>query len=446
MKDWLRIGAGAGFSGDRIEPAVLLAERGQLDFLIFECLAERTIALAVLERAQNHDRGYDPYLEERLSEVLPMSVRNGVRIISNMGAANPVGAARKTAAISRQLGLRGLKVVAVTGDDLLKPVQDGSLELRDLPGQHRSCQGELVSANAYLGCGPIVEALSQGADIVLTGRVADPALFLAPMVHAFQWSMDDWQRLGCGTVVGHLLECAGQVTGGYFCDPPYSQVHGLAELGFPLAEVNASGEAVITKVPGTGGNVTLATCTEQLTYELHDPARYLTPDVVADFSSVRFELIAPDRVRVGGGSGSVRPETLKVSLGHNEGFVGEGQISYAGPGALQRAQLAQAILEERARRSGGDVLELRCDLIGVNSVALEDSRMDASPAEVRVRLVAHTLTEASAVRVGREVEALYTNGPAGGGGVSRSVRPMIVIESAAVPRQHVEATLHWEES
>jgi len=446
MKGTLRIGAGAGFSGDRIEPAVVLAERGELDYLVFECLAERTVALAVRARARNPQAGFDPLLEERMLAVLPAAVRNKVRIVSNMGAAHPVAAARHTVAILRQLGLRGIKVAAVTGDDLLDSLRAGALPLADVPGQPRSCRGALVSANAYLGCAPLVTALGQGADIVLTGRVADPSLFLAPMVYAFGWPLDDWLRLGQGTVIGHLLECAGQVTGGYFADPPFKLVSGLADLGFPLAEVGADGTAVITKVAGTGGQVSVPTCTEQLLYELHDPSRYLTPDVVADFSGVQLEQLATDRVRVSGGMGSARPDTLKVSLGHDEGFSGEGQISYAGPGALERGLLARAILEERVRRLGNALLDLRCDLIGVDSVSAGYGSHQAAPAEVRVRVVGRSMDELMAARIGREVEAMYTNGPAGGGGATSAVRPVIVIESALVPRSAVHTAIHWEES
>lgn len=446
MKTSLRIGAGAGFSGDRIEPAVVLAERGSLDYLVFECLAERTIALAVRERARDPDSGFDPYLEERMRAVLPAATRNHVRVISNMGAANPVSAARRTAQILQQLGLRGLKVAAITGDDIVHGLRDGQLSLQDIPGQQRVCKGELISANAYLGCAPIVEALAQGADIVITGRVADPSLFLAPMVHEFSWALDDWPRLGQGTVVGHLLECAGQLTGGYFADPPYKTVPGLADLGFPIAEVAADGTAVLTKVAGTGGEVTVATCKEQLLYELHDPSRYLTPDVTANFSAVLIEQLGTDRVRVSAGQGAARPATLKVSLGHDEGYCGEGQISYAGPGALERGLLAREILTERIGRLGTSMADFRCDLIGVDAVSAEYGRRQAPPAEVRVRAIARSCDRAVTARIGREVEALYTNGPAGGGGATSAVRPMIVIESALVPASAVRPAIHWEES
>ena len=202
----------------------------------------------------------------------------------------------------------------------------------------------ILSGNAYLGAGPIVEALRGDADVVITGRVSDPALFLAPMVHEFAWPMNDWARLGQGTVVAHLLECAGQVTGGYYADPGYKDVHDLARLGFPLAEIGEDGSALLTKVAGSGGRITAATCTEQLLYEVLDPAGYLQPDVTADFSGVRFEEQGDDRVWVSGGAGRARPDTLKVSIGYRDSYVGEGQISYAGPGAVSRAKLALEIV------------------------------------------------------------------------------------------------------
>jgi hypothetical protein len=437
----IRIGCGAGFSGDRIDPAVALAERGALDYLVFECLAERTIALAIRERLRNPNAGYDPLLEERMHAVLPAAARNRVRIISNMGAANPAAAARRTAEIVRQLGLGPLKIAAVLGDDVLPLVFGQDDRQIRMPETLHGTEGGLISANAYLGCEPIVEALREGADIVLTGRVADPSLFLAPLVHEFAWAMDDWDRLGRGTVAGHLLECAGQITGGYFADPGFKDVPGMADLGFPIAEVDSDAGCVITKLEDCGGQVTIATCKEQLLYELHDPARYITPDVVADFSTVSFEQLAPHRVAVRGGGGARRPAYLKVCVGYQEGYAGEGQISYAGPGAAERGRLALAIVKERLQRWSDDILELRLDLIGVDSVF---GGAAAVAPEVRVRVAARTRTLAAATAIGREVEALYTNGPAGGGGAAQGVKPVIAIESAFVRREAVVPRIQWE--
>ncbi|WP_141286029.1 acyclic terpene utilization AtuA family protein, partial [Ideonella azotifigens] len=275
----------------------------------------------------------------------------------------------------------------------------------------------------------------------------DPALFLAPLVHAFGWAWDDWQRLGQGTVVGHLLECAGQVTGGYFADPGFKDVPDLARLGFPMGEVSEDGGLVVTKLAAAGGCVTEATCKEQLLYEIHDPQRYLQPDVVADFSEVTVQQLGPDRVQVSGGRGAPRSGLLKVSVGYHDGFVGEGQIAYAGPGALARAQLAQAIVEERLALTGVALRELRCELIGVNALHGAASPPSAAePYEVRLRVAARTDTLAEAVRVGNEVETLYTNGPAGGGGASKSAREIVAVQSVLLPESAVSLQVHLMEA
>ena len=282
----IRIGCGAGFSGDRIEPAVELAEKGGIEYLVFECLAERTIALAQQSRLLDPAGGYDPLLVARMEAVLPLCRKNGIRIVTNMGAANPRAAAAQVVEIARRLELPGLKIAAVTGDEVKSAVVAGDFPVFERKHNVSALGDRLVSAHAYLGAAPIVEALEAGADIVLTGRVADPSLFLAPLIHEFGWKSDDWHRLGQGTLAGHLLECAGQITGGYFVDSGRKAVPDLARLGFPIAEVSVDGTVVITKVPGSGGAVTAQTCKEQLLYEIHDPAAYVTPDVVADFSAV----------------------------------------------------------------------------------------------------------------------------------------------------------------
>ncbi len=439
----VRIGAGAGYSGDRIDPAVELAEKGNLSYLVFECLAERTIAIAQQSRRKDPELGYDPLLVERMEAVLTACHAKKIRIISNMGAANPVAAAKRTREIALELGLSGFKIAAITGDDVLQTVRQLQPELLDDEATVASLGERLISANAYVGVEPILEALAAGADVILTGRVADPSLFLAPLMHEFGWSPTDWNRLGQGTVIGHLLECAGQVTGGYFADPGYKDVPNLARLGFPLAEVSEDGSGVLTKVEGSGGRVTAATCTEQLLYEIQDPARDLTPDVVADFTGVELLEIGADRVRVLGGAGAPRPSTLKVSIGVRDGFVGEGQISYAGPGALARARLAREILTERL----GDYpfQELRFDCVGMSSIHGEQiSPVPADPYEVRLRVAGRAESQALAARIGREVEALYTNGPAGGGGVSTSVREVVAMLAALVPRELVPYQIYYE--
>jgi hypothetical protein len=432
----IRIGSGAGYSGDRIEPAIELAEKGDIQYLVFECLGERTVALAQQARMKDPEGGYDPLLEARMRAVLPVCAAKGIKIVTNMGAANPVAAARKTADIARSLGLSALKIAAIVGDDVLDACKDGDLKIMEFDGSIKQLGNRLLSANAYLGAEPIAQALSGGADIVITGRASDPALFLAPMIHAFGWAMDDWNLLGQGTVAGHLLECAGQITGGYFADPGYKDISGLARLGFPIGEVGEDGSLVITKVAGSGGAVTAQTCKEQLLYEVHDPERYIQPDVVADFSHVRVEEIGADRVRVSGGRGTKRTDTLKVSVGYVDSFIGEGQISYAGPGAVARGKLALEIVRERLKLTGVAASELRFDLIGVDSLHGPDVAARANePYEVRVRVAGRTESLREAVRIGNEVETLYTNGPAAGGGAFKSARDVVAVASVLLPRE-----------
>ena len=432
----LRIGSGAGYSGDRIEPAVELAEQGDLDYLVFECLAERTIALAQQARISDPQGGYDPLLSERMRRVLPfVGVKGGsrrLRVITNMGAANPVAAAAEVRRIASELGLE-LKVVAVVGDDVLTVLQPEFLLDN---GQTVGSLGQrLISANAYMGVDGILDALRADADVVITGRVADPSLFLAPQMFEFGWATNDWQRLGRGTLVGHLLECAGQVSGGYFADPGFKDVDDLARLGFPLAEIDAEGEAVITKVAGSGGRVSRATCTEQLIYEVHDPAAYLTPDVTADFSQVGFIEEGIDRVRAHGADGKARPALLKVSVGYLDGWIGEGQMSYGGPGAVARAQLARDVVLKRLELMGVQMQDVRAELIGMDS--LHGPRSSVEPWEVRLRVAARCEDRNEAVRVGNEVETLYTNGPSGGGGASKSVRQVVAVASLLLTRDVV---------
>ena len=440
----IRLGSGAGYSGDRIEPAVELAEKGEIQYLCFECLAERTIAIAQQAKMKDPAQGYDALLAARMEAVLPICHKKGIKIITNMGAANPQAGAAKIKQIAEKLNIKGLKIAAVSGDDVLAAIRDQDLTIEETGAKLSTIKDKLVSANAYLGVAPIIEALQAGADIVITGRVADPALFIAPLVYEFGWSLDDWNLMGQATVIGHLLECAGQVTGGYFSDPGFKDVPGVGRLGFPIAEVGADGSVVITKVESAGGMVTLATCKEQLLYEIHNPKTYFTPDVVADFTGVKMEQIAKDQVRVSGGTGGAKTGLLKVSLGYVDSYIGEGQISYAGPGAVNRGQLALDIVKERLEFMGVKMQENRYDLMGVDSLHGEKLSAGHDPYEVRVRVTGRTETMAEAVRIGNEVETLYTNGPAGGGGAWKSAREVVAMVSVIVPDSVVNYSVQYE--
>lgn len=444
-----RIGAGAGYAGDRIDPALDLAERGQLHALVFECLAERTIALAQLRRRADAATGFDPLLQARMRAVLSACVARGTTVITNMGAANPLAAGHAVLAVAKELKLRRLRVAVVLGDDVLDWVRQNDVPLIDSADSVRSLDGRLISANAYLGADALLPALAAQADVIITGRVADPSLFLAPLMHHFGWAADDWPVLGRGLAVGHLLECAAQVSGGYLADPGRVEVPDLHRVGFPFAEVDADGGTVIAKLPGTGGRVDRLSCTAQLLYEVEDPSAYLQADVTGDFSQVRFTELGEDRVRVEGASGRARPAQFKASLGYADGFIGEGQISYAGPGARQRGELALHILRQRLAderlRPSLCGREQRAELVGVNAMHGATLGSDREPYEVRVRLAVRCATRAEAERVGQEVEALYLNGPAAGGGVTQSVREVVAVASVLVPRAAVQSRVEMLE-
>ncbi len=446
MGKQLKIGCGAGYAGDRIDPAVDLVRDGDLDYLVLECLAERTVALAHLERSRDPSRGYGQLLEERMAALLPYVKEKKTKIITNLGAANPKAALEKTAEIARKLAIGPLKIAALLGADVLPVLQEMDGLIWETGTSFSSMAGRVVSADAYLGADAILPALEAGADVILTGRVADPSLFLAPMIHEFGWKLDDWNRLGQGTVVAHLLECGAQVTGGYFADGIRKRVDNLADIGFPLAQVDGNGSGIITKLEESGGIVDLRTCKEQLLYEIHDPSAYLTPDVTADFTAVTLLEKGRDRVLVDGGAGRPRPESFKVTVGVLEGYLGEGLIGFAGHGAVERALLAREILEKRFSRLALDLDKTKFELIGIN--ALHGHIGDQSnqrPYEVMLRMAVKGKNEAAAQQAVQEVEALWVNGPGGPGGVRKHVAPLVAAYSTTVSRRDVNPYFIYEE-
>jgi hypothetical protein len=449
MKQKIRIGCGVGFSGDRIEPAIVLAEKGELDYLVLECLAERTIALANKRKMQDPTKGYDPLLERRIETLLPHLVKNNIRLITNMGAANPIEGAKKIIEIAQKQGIK-IKVAAIYGDNLFDNstltdddfIKFGHEDFAYNLMVNRKSNSIVNSANAYLGIEGILEALQADAQIIITGRVADPSLFLAPMIHEFGWKTENYNLLGKGTVIGHLMECAGQITGGYFADPIKKPVENMDNLGHPFADIFPDGSAIISKVEGTGGIINLQTAKEQLLYEVINPNEYYTPDVIADFTSVKLVEIGKNQIKVTGGGGKTKPETYKVSIGYRAFWQGEGEISYAGTSALERAKLAGETIEKRLKPL---FEEIQVDYIGQNSV-FPNAEFQYLNSEVRLRVAAKAKTQAEAVLVGEEVEALYTNGPAGGGGVRKYVNEVIGIISVLVDRNKVKPIVGYFES
>jgi hypothetical protein len=435
----LRVGAGSSFADDRIAPAVELAERGELDYLSFECLAERTIARENQTRSKNPDKGYTPRLMERMSAVLPACIKNKVRIVTNMGAANPTAAAREIRRHATDKGLGDVSCAVVLGDDVSELLRkQPQIPLMESGEPLEILLPKMISANAYLGADVICRALETGAQIVITGRVADPSLFLAPAMHHFKWRYDDWVKMGCGTVAGHLLECAAQVSGGCFGDPGKKEVPDIARLGFPFADFQADGTFTVGKVDGSGGRIDSATCTEQLLYEMHDPAEYITPDCILDITQLEMMQVGKDRVQVRGMTARPRTPTYKVTVGYDDGFIGIGEISYAGPNAVAKAKWAAEIVQDRLKDRGFTYSEKRIDYIGMSSLhgALETR---PEPYEVRLRIAMRCTDRKSAEAVGFETRALHVNGPSGGGGGSDPmVREILAVKSVLLPRNLVD--------
>lgn len=434
----IRIGCGAGQSDDRIPPAVELARHGELDYLVFECLAERTIGRETLSRMHDPDKGYAPSLHERLRATLPIVLEKGIRVVSNMGAANPLAGARAMRREARDLGLGDVPCAVVLGDDVADAVRARpDLSLLETGEPVEAILPRLVSANAYLGADVVAKALDTGAPVVLTGRVADPSLFLAPMLHEFGWSYDDQDRLAAGTVTGHLLECSSSVTGGCFAWPGRKEVPDLARLGYPIAEVSDDGSVRVTKTPGSGGRIDVMTCTEQLLYEMHDPSAYITPDCVLDVTDVELTDVGPNLVLVTGARAKPRTPTYKVVVGYTDGYIGEGEVSFGGIDAVARAKLAAQVVEERLRMQGFTYDDYRVDLIGMSSLhgAAEER---PEPYEVRLRVAGRARTRAAAGAVGFEVRSMHMHGPGGaGGGQGPRVREVLAVRSVLLPRELV---------
>jgi len=425
MSNVFRVGNCAGFSGDRVDAAAPVVETlialGGPCAIFFETLGERTVALAQLEKRRDPERGYEPMLERLLEPILLRCATHGIPIIGNFGAANPPGAAKVIARLAERLGLPDLKIGVVYGDDVRDRLNLQTHAVYEADTGLDMGGGEVVSANAYLSARPIVDALKAGAQVVVVGRTGDPSLALAPLIHHFGWAYDDWAKLAIGATAGHLLECGAQITGGYYYDPGYKDVPDPANIGFPIAEVTAEGGLIITKAQHTGGLVNAQIVKEQLLYEIHDPKRYITPDVVLDFSNVTVQEIGKDRVEINGIQGSAAPETIKATVCFDGGWLGEGEISYAGPNCRARARAAAEVLLERLKVRKLDV-QARVDLIGVTSV--HDGDQGAKwresmhePQDIRVRLAVSARTQDDADQSAREVLALYCCGPAGGGGV-----------------------------
>jgi hypothetical protein len=434
----VRIGVGAGMADDRVYPGVKMLETGAVDYLVCECLAERTIARETLNRRRFPDKGYNPMLEERVRAFMPLMRAQNVRMVTNMGAANPVGGAKALRAAAAEVGVEHVRCAVVLGDDVTETVRrHPELRLMDSDSPLEQLLPRMASANAYLGADLVAQALATDAEVIITGRVADSSLFLGTAMYHHGWSYDDYPMLAAGTVMGHLLECSTQVTGGYFADPGKKDVPDLANLPYPLADVGRDGSVVIGKPPGSGGRVDRMTCTEQILYEIHDPARYITPDCVVDLSELGFREQAGDRVAVHGAKAHPRTDFFKVVVGYADGYIGVGEIAYAGINAVARAQLAAQVVQQRFRNEGGIASEIQVDLIGVSALHGDPHRQGERPEpyEVRLRVAGRCPDQRSAELLGDHVRQLNMQGPAAAGGpVNFGAREIIAVDSVLIPR------------
>jgi len=448
MKERIRIASGQGFWGDLPRAPIDQARRGPIDYLVMDYLAEVTMSILQKQRLKDPRAGYARDFVEVVTELAPDIRERGFRVVSNAGGVNPVGCAEAIVEGARARGATGLKVAVITGDDLLDRL--GDLVSDGVPLAHMetgellsSVSDRVVSANAYLGARPIVEALAQGADVIVSGRTTDTGLTLAPMVHEFGWSWDDWDRLASGTVAGHILECGAQASGGNFTD--WQDVPDLANVGFPIAEAYPDGTFVVTKHEGSGGLVSVATVSEQLVYEIGDPAEYITPDCVADFTTIRLESAGPDRVRVHRIGGRPATAFLKVSAAYADGWKATATLVYGWPDPAARARAAAGILEKRLDMLGHRFDEYRSELVGLDALT-EGALNTPAPEldEVTLRVSVRGEDRAAVEAFGREIAPLILTGPSAVTGFAGGrPRPSEVIAywPALIPKERVRAEI-----
>jgi hypothetical protein len=414
----LRIGNGQGFWGDSVDAPVELLQGGAIDYIGMDYLAEVTLSIMMRQKLKNPERGYATDFIDFIRRVLPELKERGVRVVTNAGGLNPRACRAEIFRLARELGVHGFKVGVVEGDDLLPRLPElvaAGHEMRNMETGEPIADvlDRLTSANAYLGAWPIVEALDQGALIVLTGRVTDTALTLAPMIHEFGWGPEDWDRLAAGTVAGHIVECGPQCTGGNFSR--WWQVPDLWNVGYPIIEAREDGTFVVTKHEGTGGMVTPETVGEQLVYEMSDPEAYITPDVIADFTSFRLSADGNDRVRVEGAAGRPKTGTLKISASYLAGYKAAGQITLSGPRAMEKADLAAEIIWRRLERAGVRFApeQRTVEMLGVSACLPGILESTAEPPEVALRIGVKDSDRGRVERFGKEIAPLVTSGPPG---------------------------------
>jgi hypothetical protein len=447
-RETIRIACGQGFWGDMLDAPVRQVREGPVDYLMLDYLAEVTMSIMQKQRARDPAAGYARDFVPLMGEILPDCVERDIRVTANAGGVNPSGCAGAVRDVARALGLAGrLKIGTVTGDDImgrLDELLERGVELRNMDtGAPLSDVRERVqSANAYLGAWPIVEALNGGARIVITGRATDTGLTLGPMIHEFGWNETDWDRLAAGTVAGHIIECGAQSTGGN-CQYDWQNIPDLANVGFPIVEATADGSFVVTKHEGTGGRVNVPSVKEQLVYEMGDPRAYITPDCVADFTTIRLEDAGRNRVQVRGVKGTPATEFLKVSISYSAGFKAVGTLVYAWPDAYAKARAADQILRARLDRLGLKFDQILTEFVGANAThGPLAGEPDAEAPEVQLRVGVRGEDRKSIERFTKEIAPLILTGPpavTGFAGGRPKVEEVVAYWPALIPKTEIEA-------
>jgi len=449
----VKIGSGGAFWGDALEPAMEMAARSDVQYMGFDFLAELTMSILQRMRVKDPGKGYIPDIVPWAKALLPLAVPRGIGLVANAGGANPEAAGELLAKVASGLGLKGLKIGTVGGDDILDRLDairaDGWAFRNTDTGEADidRIRDRIVAANVYVGADHIIAALAEGAKVVVTGRASDNALYVGPIMHEMGWQFREpyWDRIGAAITMGHIVECSCCCTGGM--SSQWERVRDTANIGFPIIEMEESGEAVITKLPDTGGCVDEWTVKEHLVYEIGDPKRYLMPDGIADFTTLQVRQEGPDRVRVSGCTGLPRPDTLKVTIGYDDGYIGEGLLLFPWPKALERAQRAEEVIRARFAKIGVAIDELDISYVGVNTLGGYTAPAASGELnEVGLRIAARTRTADDADAVRRECTHLWTLGPVGTAfGVPFKPRKVVSLWPTLVPRELVATHLTMKE-
>jgi len=447
----VRLGAGSAFWGDMLEPAVEIAKKGNVKYLGFDHLAELTMSILQRQKNKNPSMGYIRDIVPWMEAILPISQPKGIKLITNAGGVNPRSAAEQVAQVAKSLGFNGMKIAIIEGDDLYPKLDEliaKGVDLTNLDTGEKDIskiREKIIAANVYIGSESIIEALAAGADVVIAGRCSDTALYIGPIMYEFGWTFEkDWEKIAAAQIASHVIECAECATRGF---NEWDKVKNVANIGFPILEFSENGEAIIEKVSGSGGVVNEWSIKEQLMYEVHDPKNYIMPDGIADFTTIKLEDLGNDRVKLSNMGGKPRPEKLKVQIGYQDGWIGEGQIFFSWPNALEKAKQAEQIIRERFKIIKFEAEEIQFDYVGVNmlhgTVAPEPS---SNLNEVGLRVVARTKTREEASKIGREATHIWTLGGVGTAyGTPYQPRPVISLWPTLVPREEVRTTFNIKE-